>query len=105
EEERSTSANIFVAPGGEQVQETAHVVWADRELDIYKAAVATGGFIVGVVDQTQRMRAEGMVRQSQKMEAIGHLTGGVAHDFNNLLQIVSANLDLASAGEPVRADP
>jgi CheY-like chemotaxis protein len=39
------------------------------------------------------------------MEAVGHLTGGVAHDFNNLLQIISANLDLAAAGDDVAANP
>ena len=106
EASRSGTGHIFEPPAAaEKGSDTTSIVWAGRELDIYKAPVSTGGFIVGVADQTDRKRAESMVRQTQKMEAIGHLTGGVAHDFNNLLQIVSANLDLAAAGEAVRADP
>ena len=106
EASRSGMGHIFEPPtAAEKGSDTTSIVWAGRELDIYKAPVSTGGFIVGVADQTDRKRAESMVRQTQKMEAIGQLTGGVAHDFNNLLQIVSANLDLAAAGETVRADP
>ncbi|MGW5959468.1 CHASE3 domain-containing protein [Methylorubrum thiocyanatum] len=68
-----------------------------HHLEIRRTPMPDGGFVLTVSDMTKRAQAEGVLREAQKMQAIGQLTGGIAHDFNNLLQVILGNLEFIRA--------
>ena len=79
------------APGAPVVYERGRT--DGQQLELRRTTMPDAGFVLTVTDMTKRAQAEGVLREAQKMQAIGHLTGGIAHDFNNLLTVILGNLE------------
>ena len=68
--------------------------WESILAPVRNAAGETDRIVGATRDITDRVKTEDRLRDAQRMEAVGQLTGGVAHDFNNLLQVIRGNLEL-----------
>lgn len=97
--ERSPATRTLLQPlklgqPQKEQQVTARTSYEGRDYEVSRGEMSGGGAVLRCVDVTEKLRDEAALRQGQKMEAVGQLTGGMAHDFNNILQVIQANLDL-----------
>jgi PAS domain S-box-containing protein len=90
---RTAAASGKFEGEGWRVRKDGTKFWASVLIDALRKDDELIGFAKVTRDMTERRLMQEQLHQSQKMEAMGQLTGGVAHDFNNLLTVILGNLD------------
>ncbi|THA14685.1 response regulator, partial [Rodentibacter pneumotropicus] len=87
------SINLALLTEVRQAQDFLEIQYEKYILE-WRVSPLKDGFVIFLIDRTQRKKWENEIIHNQKMRAIGHLTGGIAHDFNNFLAVIIGNLDL-----------
>jgi PAS domain S-box-containing protein len=106
-EDAATLAPIFQPTGREPrslVTRVKNAAGEWRDLDVLwsdlRGDKAVGGIVLNCRDVTERNELERKLQHAQKIDAVGHLAGGLAHDFNNVLMVIRGYTELLRADLP-----
>ncbi len=91
----ATGEPVFEVEHGIEWPDGRRVLLSVNAAPLFDAAGAVDGVVATLSDITEASRLEEARRQTQKLEALGTLAGGVAHDFNNLITSIMGNVELA----------
>jgi PAS domain S-box-containing protein len=106
-EDGATLSSIFKPTGKEPralVTRVRNAAGEWRDLDVLwsdlRSDKAVGGIVLNCRDVTERNELERKLQHAQKIDAVGHLAGGLAHDFNNVLMVIRGYTELLRADLP-----